>query len=78
MRLIEKGVPAEKMEMVMNGTNLEKFYPQAKNADILRKYDLEGKFVVSYIGAVGMACGLSVVLDAAEKLKGKPVCFVII
>lgn len=78
VRLIEKGVPAEKMEMVMNGTNLEKFYPQAKNADILRKYDLEGKFVVSYIGAVGMACGLSVVLDAAEKLKGKPVCFVIV
>lgn len=78
VRLIEKGVPAEKMEMVMNGTNLEKFYPQAKDADILRKYDLDGKFVVSYIGAVGMACGLAVVLDAAEKLKGRPVCFVIV
>ena len=77
-RLIEKGVPEEKMRMVMNGTNLEKFYPQEKDVELLRKYGLEGKFVVSYIGAVGMACGLSVVIDAAEKMIGRPVAFVIV
>ena len=34
-----------------------------KNAELLKKYGLEGKFVVSYIGTVGMACGLEVVLE---------------
>ena len=77
-RLIEKGVPAEKMAMIMNGTNLEKFYPQDKDVELIKKYGLEGKFVVSYIGAVGMACGLSVLLDAAEKMKGKPMMFVVV
>jgi glycosyltransferase involved in cell wall biosynthesis len=32
-------------------------------------WDLEGKFVCSYIGTIGMAHGLEVVLDGAEILK---------
>lgn len=69
LRLREKGVPEEKMSVVMNGTDLEVYSPQEKNAELLKKYGLEGKFVVSYIGTVGMACGLDCVLDAAEKVK---------
>ena len=42
-----------------------------KNAELLHKYGLEGQFVVSYIGTVGMACGLEVVLDAAEIISRK-------
>ena len=54
-RLVEKGVPKDKISIVMN------------------KCGLTGKFVVSYIGTVGMACGLEVVLDAAGMLgKGGP------
>ena len=69
LRLAEKGVPEEKMSVVINGTDLEVYSPQEKNAELLKKYGLEGKFVVSYIGTVGMACGLDCVLDAAEKVK---------
>ncbi len=65
-RLVEKGVPKEKMSIVMNGTDLAVYSPREKNAELLKKYGLDGKFVVSYIGTVGMACGLEVVLDAAE------------
>ena len=68
LRLAEKGVSEEKMSVVMNGTDLEVYSPQEKNAELLKKYGLEGKFVVSYIGTVGMACGLEVVLEAAEIL----------
>ena len=67
-RLAEKGVPKEKMSIVMNGTDLEVYRPGPKNEALLEKYGLKGKFVVSYIGTVGMACGLEVVLDAAENL----------
>jgi len=68
-RLVEKGVPKEKMSIVMNGTDLAVYSPREKNAELLKKYGLDGKFVVSYIGTVGMACGLEVVLDAAEKIS---------
>lgn len=64
-RLREKGVPAEKMDVVMNGTDLAVYSPREKNHELLRRFGLDGKFVVSYIGTVGMACGLEVVLDAA-------------
>lgn len=70
-RLAEKGVPREKMSIVMNGTDLAVYQPGEKNAELLKKYGLEGKFVVSYIGTVGMACGLEVVLEAAEILGRK-------
>lgn len=70
-RLVEKGVPAEKISIVMNGTDLAVYVPREKDSDLLRCFGLEGKFVVSYIGTVGMACGLEVVLDAAEVLSRK-------
>lgn len=84
-RLAEKGVPRDKMSIVMNGTDLEVYSPREKDVSILKEWNLEGRFVVSYIGTVGMACGLEVVLDAAERMAregvgspGKDVVFVIV
>ena len=68
-RLVEKGVPEAKIGIVMNGTDLAGYKPQPKNEELLERYGLKGKFVVSYIGTVGMACGLEVVLDAAERIS---------
>ena len=68
-RLAEKGVSKEKMSIVMNGTDLAVYSPRVKNVELLQKYGLDGKFVVSYIGTVGMACGLEVVLDAAGRMS---------
>ena len=73
-RLAAKGVANEKMSVVMNGTDLSVYRPGPKDETLLEKFGLKGKFVVSYIGTVGMACGLEVVLDAAEFFinAGKP------
>ena len=68
VRLVEKGVPENKVSIVMNGTDLSVYKPGPKNEELLGKYGLTGKFVVSYIGTVGMACGLEVVQEAAEIL----------
>lgn len=67
-RLVEKGVPREKTSVVMNGTDLSVYSPREKDAALLKRWGLEGRFVVSYVGTVGMACGLEVVLDAAAKV----------
>lgn len=77
-RLLEKGVPEKKMAIVMNGTDLKLYKPQEKSEELMKKYGLEGKFAVSYIGTVGMACGLEVVLAAAAKLKDERIVFVIV
>ena len=77
-RLEVRGVPKEKMSIIMNGTDLAVYKPLPKNDKLLKAHGLDGKFVVSYIGTVGMACGLEVVLDAAEKIHDERIAFVIV
>jgi glycosyltransferase involved in cell wall biosynthesis len=67
--LIEKRVPAAKISVVPNGVDQERFRPQSKEAALVERYGLEGKFVCSYVGTIGMACGLDVVVRAAKLLK---------
>lgn len=65
----ERNVPEEKLSIIMNGVDTQHFYPQPKDEKLLAQYGLNGKFICSYIGTIGMACGLKTVLDAAGKLK---------
>ncbi len=62
------GVPAEKIAVVRNGADLKGFTPGAKPQALLERHGLQKKFVAAYIGTVGMAHGLGMVLDAAERL----------
>ena len=64
-----KNVPENKLSIIMNGVDTEHYYPRPKDEAILARYGLNGKFVCSYIGTIGMACGLKTVLNAAERLK---------
>ena len=68
-RLAEKGVSDERMTIVTNGLDDTDFFPRKKNQELLASHNLEGKYVCAYVGTVGMACGLEVILDAASKLK---------
>ena len=60
-------VPTEKIDVVENGVETDLFTPEgtARNGDD----DLAGKFVISYIGTIGMAHGLEVVVEAASQLS---------
>jgi len=61
----------EKISVIENGVNTRLFYPQAPNHDIRQHLGAKGKFVVSYIGTIGMAHGLETVLDAARLLQDR-------
>jgi len=61
-----RGVPPEKIAVVKNGVDLMKFLPGADSGEVRREYGLEGRFVCSYIGTIGMAHALEIILDAAE------------
>lgn len=58
------------IKVIKNGVNLDLFGGDAKEAaaEFRRSHALEGKFIVTYIGTLGMAHGLDTVLEAAEAL----------
>ena len=70
-RLLEKGVPEGKISIIMNGVDRELFYPREPDESLKGKLGLEGKFICSYIGTIGMASALDVVLRAGEILTAK-------
>lgn len=62
-------VPPEKISVVENGVESDQFNPRANNADLRRELGAEGKFVVGYLGTMGMAHGLESVVQAATELQ---------
>lgn len=67
--LVLKGVPDSKISIIMNGLDSDIFIPAEKPVRLAEQWNVQGKFVCSYIGTIGLACGLQVVVEAAEKLK---------
>jgi len=61
--------PREKISVVENGVEAELFSPQNTEPGLKRELGAEGKFVVSYIGTMGMAHGLETLLEAAARLQ---------
>jgi colanic acid biosynthesis glycosyl transferase WcaI len=67
--LIESwSVPADKISVVENGVQTELFRPQFV-PELRRHLEAENKFVVSYIGTLGMAHDLETVIEAARQLQ---------
>jgi glycosyltransferase involved in cell wall biosynthesis len=67
--LISRGVDGSKIQVVTNGVDVSRYTPREKDAELLKEYKLEGKFVAGYIGTHGMAHALETILEAAAKLR---------
>lgn len=76
--LSSRGVPEDKIDVVINGANLALFSPRPRDGALTRKLGLEGKFVIGYLGTIGLAHGLNSVLDAAALLKDKRIVFLFV
>jgi len=64
-------VPAEKISIVENGVETNLFSPalDSANRSLRRQFSAQEKFLVCYVGTLGMAHGLETLLDAAGQLK---------
>jgi len=64
-------IDQEKISIVENGVETDTFCPGLDREKIRNALGLEDKFVVSYIGTLGLAHGLYTVVEAAERLKDR-------
>ena len=67
--IVLRGGRTEKIHVVTNGADVGLFRPPADNEKLKRSFGLEGKFVASFAGTLGMAHGLDTVLQAAARLS---------
>jgi glycosyltransferase involved in cell wall biosynthesis len=68
-KIASRGIQKEKISVFKNGANLELFQQGDKPSRLIEKYDLQGKFIFSYIGTHGMAHGLDFILDCVSDLQ---------
>jgi colanic acid biosynthesis glycosyl transferase WcaI len=69
--LIRRGIPSEKIAVVVNGVDLPRYAPRPKSESLASEWGLSGKFTIGYVGTHGMAHGLINVLEAAELLRDR-------
>jgi glycosyltransferase involved in cell wall biosynthesis len=80
-KLIQKGVPVEKIIFMPNAADFSLAEKTAENFDaqtFRKELGLQDNFVITYVGAHGVANHLDQLIDAAILLKDTPVVFQLI
>jgi glycosyltransferase involved in cell wall biosynthesis len=67
--LVRRGIDKNKIAVVINGVDLARYEPRARDVNLSKEWGLENKFVIGYIGTHGMAHALSNVLNAAKIMQ---------
>jgi glycosyltransferase involved in cell wall biosynthesis len=79
-KLIEKGIPAEKIKFIPNAADftLSEKLSDFEGQAFKKELGLENRFVITYVGAHGVANHLIQLLDAAEQLQDTNITFQLI
>lgn len=74
-----RGWPAEKLEVITCGIDTGMLYPDAAaGAEVRRAHGWQGRELVLYLGAMGEANNLEVILEAARRCQRENVLFLLI
>ena len=63
---IEKKVPGKLVHLIPNMADTDFYKPEPKDPVLLQKFGVKDKFIVSYIGAIGLANGLDYYVECAR------------
>ena len=66
VNLVNRNIPETKIHVVINGVDLPRYKNIDENSQLFANLGLEKKFVVGYVGTLGMAHNLENVLSAAS------------
>jgi glycosyltransferase involved in cell wall biosynthesis len=69
--VVAAGVDPTRIELVYNGIDADRFRPRPPSDELRETHGLTGLRSIAYIGTLGLAHGLSTVLDAAERLRSR-------
>jgi len=67
--LVSRGIDARKIAVVINGVDLERFAPRARDEQTAARAGVHNHFVVGYVGTHGMAHDLANAVRAAALLR---------
>jgi glycosyltransferase involved in cell wall biosynthesis len=67
--LLSKHVPVSKITFIPYGTDIDMFTPDVDGSKLRKDLALDGKFVISYTGALGIANDIPTILRAAKRLE---------
>ena len=76
-----KDIDAQKISVLKNGADLDTWnapLESGKMSDLRMQYDLDDRFVVSYIGTIGMAHRADILLEAAQSCQDPDVVFMVV
>ncbi|MEM1502842.1 glycosyltransferase family 4 protein [Domibacillus sp. 8LH] len=65
----KKGINSDKILFIPNGADLDIFQPGLKENWVRDEYNLHGKFVITYMGAHGVANHLDSIIDTARECR---------
>lgn len=68
-KLLERGANDTRIRIVPNGVDLEHFQRDIDGSAVRIEFLLEDRFVCAFVGTIGMASGLDVVVRAARRLR---------
>ena len=77
--LKSRGIPQKKISIIKNGVDLNLFHGEGNKPELKEKNGYPDKFIVTYIGTLGLSHALDKVLDAADLLaEEKDILFLLV
>ncbi len=70
-------VPGKQIEVISNMADTDYYQPSDKSPSLEKKFGVQNKFVLSYIGTFGLANGLEQILTCAQAVKNEPIHFIL-
>lgn len=69
--LVDRGIPADRITVIRNGADTSRFSPRPKDAGLVERFGLQGKFAVGYYGTIGMGAGVETAVQAGALLRDR-------
>jgi len=73
-----RGISKGKIDVVKNGVILSQYPVLPKSKSLLEEHNLEGKFIIGYMGTHGLAHKLDFILECAREVKDPDIHFVFV
>ena len=68
---IEKKAPGKTVYQVPNMADIDFYKPEPKRNELVQRFGVQNKFVISYVGTLGLANGLEYMVHCAERAQAK-------